>query len=61
MDSPYLTYAEVAAYFKRSVKTIRNWNSRDHRTGEKRMVGFPDPVMKGLFLKNDIRNFKFRT
>ncbi|MCW1971487.1 UNVERIFIED_ORG: hypothetical protein FHW05_000301 [Pantoea agglomerans] len=60
MDSPYMTYEEVAAYFRRSVKTIRNWNSRDRRTRMKRMEGFPDPVMRGLFLKNEIVNFHFK-
>lgn len=60
MDSPYMTYGEVAAYFKRSVKTIRNWNSRDRKTGKKRMNEFPDPVTRGLFLKDETRNFKFR-
>lgn len=59
MDSPYMTYEEVAAYFKRSVKTIRNWNSFDHKTGKKRMYRFPNPVTRGLFLKKDIVNFKF--
>lgn len=59
MDSPYMTYEEVAAYFRRSVKTIRNWNSRDRKTGKKRMNKFPDPATRGLFLKDDIVNFEF--
>ncbi|ERM14353.1 hypothetical protein L585_08470 [Pantoea ananatis BRT175] len=60
MDSPYMTYDEVAAYFRRSVKTIRNWNSRDRKTGQKRMVEFPDPIAWGLFLKEEIIKFNFK-
>lgn len=59
MESPYMTYDEVAAYFRRSVKTIRDWNSCDHRTGKKRMIGFSNPVTRGLFLKDEIVNFDF--
>jgi len=57
MESPYMTFEETAAFFRRSVKTIRNWNSRDRKTGQKRMCGFPDPAHQGLFLRRDIENF----
>lgn len=57
MESPYMTFEETAAFFRRSVKTIRNWNSRDRKTGQKRMCGFPDPAHHGLFLRRDIESF----
>jgi len=57
MESPYMTFEETAAFFRRSVKTIHNWNSRNRKTGEKRMSGFPDPVHHGLFLKSEIEHY----
>lgn len=57
MQSPYMTYEEVAKLFRRSVKTIHNWNSRCKLTGKKNHEGFPDPVHRGLFLRNDIEAF----
>ncbi len=55
--SPYMTYEEVALLFQRSVKTIHNWNSRCKRTGKKTHADFPDPVHRGLFLRDDIEQF----
>ncbi len=56
-QSPYMTYEEVADLFRRSVKTIQNWNSRCKSTGKKNHEGFPDPVHRGLFLRNEIEEF----
>lgn len=57
MQSPYMTYEEVAALFRRTVKTIHNWNSRCKSTGKKNNESFPDPVHRGLFLRYDIEEF----
>jgi hypothetical protein len=57
MESPYMMVEETAALFRRSVKTIRKWNSSDRCTGKKRMCGFPDPAHHGMFLKSDIEKF----
>lgn len=57
MEYPYMTTEEVASLFRRSTTTIYNWNSRNRKTGEKKKKGFPDPVLRGFFLRTEIEQF----
>lgn len=57
MESPYMSTKEVAELFRRKPETIHNWNSRNKKTGEKLMKGFPDTVFRGFYLRSEIYKF----